>query len=200
MVHLKKNIGVNVGVLAILLTIFIAEAKELSIDPITTGTEQYTCWVACAQMLLNYFEKAVSYEQIKALGPGGDQPNTLINAASGFSVEQILKKYNILTIWRGSGAMAWNLLCSNIDYNVPIMAGLVGKGVINHMVLIIGYDPNTNYVLYNDPNPTVGWGELSYATFCSNSSYEWTEYLYPINGPTSISFLSRQMRFGTISR
>ena len=166
-------------------------ARQLPIQPVFQSTPQW-CWAATAEMVFRFYGlptvNPAGHYQCGIIGVAGaigvlppicnldcTQCVVPISTAAGYTA--ILQRYpeavrsmglqarNILVENR-SGALAYAIVVSNIDQNIPIITGVNPSGIPNiygpeHAALVIGYDNagGTETLIVNDPFP-YGFGPL----------------------------------------
>ncbi|MDR0308224.1 MAG: hypothetical protein LBI42_15525 [Chitinispirillales bacterium] len=147
-----------------------------------------TCWTACIRMVLASFGTYVTEEDVHNIAfPGIGWQNVKNELIGSFpSVERLLwEKWNI-PVEPALGRYSQPLLTSYINLNLPIIAGLKGKGRSDHAVVITGYTGsgglNVGDVRFNDPEvtPSTPYGQvydIPYSQFVDNILFSWDQSL-----------------------
>jgi hypothetical protein len=171
----------------------IAGADELLLISAELQPGNSFCWATCADMLLQFYGNPPNLHGIVVRGTNGiEAGNGLCDIANSddlYDVHDILNYGNSESDVSSSchtgvvlfdDAEHGDGLIQDIQNVIPIIAELEDDDVLDHVVLVIGFT-NDGSIFYNDP-ANGKQGKASYATFCLNTSFYWSNSLVPDDG------------------
>ena len=152
---MRKHItcGILVVIITAIFALQIFAASDIGVVNLTAVQQpnDYWCWAACAESILNYFEKSVTLETFASFVTESNPPLEI--GATDSKVQEGLANWDVIGTLV-SNSISFSTVSSNIRSGRPIYAGwtwTIGGG---HAVVINGFDgadAGTGYVEYMDP-------------------------------------------------
>ncbi|MFB7175855.1 papain-like cysteine protease family protein [Streptomyces sp. NPDC056254] len=157
--------------------------KTLGIDMQKQVKSQW-CWDASGATIAKYWNRPVSQEQFCQLAARGrwvncnNKPATLEDMANGLA--QLGLPNSGRSLYRSA---TFSESTAEIAADRPFAVRIGWRTGGGHMNVIYGYDQTSNMIAVGDPwqtTQTYTW--WNYATYASNSSFQWTHSLIGIQG------------------
>lgn len=137
------------------------------------------CWAASDKMIIQYIKGSSPSQQSLVNNystdpEGGAEMSVAQTALNDYGLANSIK----------TDLLTYTAVKSQINNTRPIFCRLQNGGgwLLNHAVVLRGYDTDTNLVLYIDPSDGLGHG-ITYSRFCDGVKYdgaysEWNGTIY----------------------
>ncbi len=168
---ISNRILIMASICITILMTFSSTALAARVVLFLPGYEQQGtgwCWAASDKMIIQYI-KSSSPSQQSLVNNYSTDPD---GGASMSVARTALNDYGVANSIKND-LLTYTAVNSQINNNRPLFCRLQnGDGwLLNHAVVIKGYDTSTNFVIYIDPSDGLGHG-ITYSRFCDGVKYD----------------------------